>query len=150
MLLSASVSLQDILTLEQRLWRLRSEKARSALRYSDEPNYLNSPKRAAAPTLPQRYSTESQTTMDELALVSDEAGRLQRISEHAETQLRLAERFGEPVDPALRKQCGSPSYGRPECRLVTPRACASQPSSSLTSWGLLLTGSASSTGTPHG
>ena len=46
-------------------------------------------------------------TMDELAAVSDEAERLQRISEQAETQLRLVERFGEPVDPALRNQCGN-------------------------------------------
>ena len=106
--LSPSLSLQEILTLEQRLWRLRSDKARSALRDSDEPNYLNSPKRAAAPTVQRKYSTESQMTMDELAAVSDEAERLQRISEQAETQLRLAERFGEPVDPALRNQCGEP------------------------------------------
>lgn len=106
--LSPSLPLQEILTLEQRLWRLRSDKARSALRDSGEPNYLNSPKRAAAPTIQRRYSTESQMTMDELAVVSIEAERLQRISEQAETQLRLAERFGEPVDPALRNQCGSP------------------------------------------
>ena len=106
--LSPSLSLQEILTLEQRLWRLRSDKARSALRDSGEPNYLNSPKRAAAPTVQRRYSTESQMTMDELAVVSIEAERLQRISEQAETQLRLAERFGEPVDPALRNQCGEP------------------------------------------
>jgi len=105
--LSPFLSLQEILTLEQRLWRLRSDKARSALRDSDEPNYLNSPKRAAAPTVQRKYSTESQMTMDELAAVSDEAERLQRISEQAETQLRLAERFGEPVDPALRNQCGN-------------------------------------------
>ena len=106
--LGHSLPLQEILTLEQRLWRLRSDKARSALRDSDEPNYLNSPKRAAAPpTIQRRYSTGSQMTMDELAVVSDEAERLQRISEQAETQLRLAERFGEPVDPALRNQRGS-------------------------------------------
>ena len=98
---------QEILALEQQLWRLRSDKARSALRDSDEPNYLNSPKRAAAPTVQRSYSAESQMAMDDLAVVSDEAARLQRISEQAEVQLRLAERFGEPVDPALRNQCGT-------------------------------------------
>ena len=97
---------QEILALEQQLWRLRSDKAREALRDSDEPNYLNSPKRAAAPTVQRSYSAQSQMAIDDLAVVSDEAARLQRTSEQAEVQLRLAERFGEPVDPALRNQLG--------------------------------------------
>ena len=52
------------------------------------------------------YSAQSQMAIDDLAVVSDEAARLQRTSEQAEVQLRLAERFGEPVDPALRNQLG--------------------------------------------
>ena len=43
------------------------------------------------------YSAQSQMAIDDLAVVSDEAARLQRTSEQAEVQLRLAERFGEPV-----------------------------------------------------
>ena len=125
---------QEILALEQQLWRLRSDKARSALRDSDEPNYLNSPKRAAAPTVQRSYSAESQMAMDDLAVVSDEAARLQRISEQAEVQLRLAERFGEPVDPALRNQCGLPVILWPREPHVMPHAAPhAQPPSSVNS-----------------
>ena len=93
---------QEILQLEQRLWRLRSEKARSALRDSDTPNYLNSPKRSAPPPVHRRYSADSQAALNELAAISDEAGRLQGLSEKAEAQLRLAERYGEELDRSLR------------------------------------------------
>ena len=96
---------QEILQLEQRLWKLRSEKAREALRGSDTPNYLNSPKRAP-PAVHKRYSAQSQATMDELAGFTEQAERLQRAADAVETQLRLAERFGEFMSPTLRNEIG--------------------------------------------
>ena len=47
-------------------------------------------------------SANSQAALNELAAISDEAGRLQGRSETAEAQLRLAERYGEELDRSLR------------------------------------------------
>ena len=50
----------------------------------------------------RRYSADSQAALNELAAISDEAGRLQGLSEKAEAQLRLAERYGEELNRSLR------------------------------------------------